>query len=106
MKKIASAAKEYERSTKRRETQQATINKQDVLSKKLHDPCYIGFSESRTCTILSKLTAQLLQFYSVSNPNIILAAYSFGESYSQHLYSETFVILYGEDGLVLMNWNF
>ncbi len=83
IKKLATATKEHERSAKRRETQHvANTTKQEAPNKKLHDPYYIGFSESRTCTIMSKLTSKLLQFYPVSNPNIILAAYSFGESYS------------------------
>jgi len=74
--------------------------------RKNKDPHYLGYSEPRTCTIMSKATENLLSFYCASNPNLILASYWFEARYSYHIYNELFVILYGEDGFVILNWNF
>lgn len=51
--------------------------KREASMNKFKDPYYIGYSEPRICTIFSKVTKNLLTFYSASNPNLIISSYWF-----------------------------
>lgn len=106
MRKLNSSSKDFEKLNKKQKQSINSKDKQEVSTRKYCDPFYLGYSETRTSTIMSRITPNLLTFYSASNPNIVLASYWFQSRYCSHLYNESFVILFGEDGLLILNWNF